>query len=82
VISVSDAVYRRRAKIAGTLAYEVEIEGVAVYERPDRPAQPEYLLRIRRRLAILEEDIDVALPKRVSRAWGRAYLMCSWPRKR
>jgi predicted nucleotidyltransferase len=33
VIPVRDAVYRRRAKIAGTLAYEAEIDGVAVYER-------------------------------------------------
>jgi uncharacterized protein len=33
VIPVRDAVYRRRAKIAGTLAYEAEIDGIAVYER-------------------------------------------------
>ncbi|MSP00568.1 MAG: nucleotidyltransferase domain-containing protein [Acetobacteraceae bacterium] len=33
VIPVRDAVYRRRAKIAGTLAYEAAIEGIAVYER-------------------------------------------------
>lgn len=33
VIPVREAVYSRRAKIAGTLAYEAEIEGVAVYER-------------------------------------------------
>jgi predicted nucleotidyltransferase len=33
IIPVSDAVYRRRAKIAGTLAYEAEIDGIAVYER-------------------------------------------------
>jgi predicted nucleotidyltransferase len=34
VIPVRDAVYHRRSKIAGTLAYEAEIDGVAVYERP------------------------------------------------
>jgi hypothetical protein len=33
VIPVRDAVYRRKAKIAGTLAYEAEIDGIAVYER-------------------------------------------------
>jgi predicted nucleotidyltransferase len=33
VVPVRDAVYRRRAKIAGTLAYEAEIDGIAVYER-------------------------------------------------
>jgi predicted nucleotidyltransferase len=33
VIPVRDAVYRRRAKIPGTLAYEAEIDGIAVYER-------------------------------------------------
>ena len=33
VIPVRDAVYLRRPKIAGTLAYEAEIEGIAVYER-------------------------------------------------
>lgn len=33
VIPVRQAVYRRRAKIAGTLAYEAEIDGIAVYER-------------------------------------------------
>jgi len=33
VIPVRDAVYRRRAKIADTLAYEAEIDGIAVYER-------------------------------------------------
>jgi len=33
VIPVREAVYRRRAKIAGTLAYEAEIDGIAVYER-------------------------------------------------
>lgn len=33
VIPVREAVYRKRAKIAGTLTYEVEIEGIAVYER-------------------------------------------------
>jgi predicted nucleotidyltransferase len=33
VIPVRDAVYRGRAKIAGTLAYEAEIDGIAVYER-------------------------------------------------
>src|SRR5580658_2770727 len=33
IIPVTDAVYRRRAKIAGTLAYEAEIDGVAVYAR-------------------------------------------------
>lgn len=33
VIPVRDAVYRRRAKIAGTLAYEAAIDGIAVYER-------------------------------------------------
>lgn len=33
VIPVRNAVYRRRAKIAGTLAYEAEIDGIAVYER-------------------------------------------------
>ena len=32
-IPVRDAVYRRRAKIAGTLAYEADIDGIAVYER-------------------------------------------------
>jgi predicted nucleotidyltransferase len=34
VIPVREAVYHRRAKIAGTLAYEAEIDGIAVYERP------------------------------------------------
>ena len=34
VIPVREAVYRRRARIAGTLAYEAEIDGIAVYERP------------------------------------------------
>jgi hypothetical protein len=33
VIPVREAVYRQRAKIAGTLAYEAEIDGIAVYER-------------------------------------------------
>ena len=33
VIPVRDAVYHRRARIAGTLAYEAEIDGIAVYER-------------------------------------------------
>jgi len=33
VIPVREAVYRRRSKIAGTLAYEAEIDGIAVYER-------------------------------------------------
>jgi len=33
VIPVRDAVYRRRARIVGTLAYEAEIDGIAVYER-------------------------------------------------
>jgi hypothetical protein len=33
VIPVREAVYRRRAKIAGTLAYEAEIDGIFVYER-------------------------------------------------
>jgi uncharacterized protein len=33
VIPVRDSVYQRRAKIAGTLAYEAEIDGIAVYER-------------------------------------------------
>lgn len=33
VVPVRDKVYRRRAKIAGTLAYEAEIDGIAVYER-------------------------------------------------
>jgi len=33
VVPVREAVYRRRAKIAGTLAYEAEIDGIAVYER-------------------------------------------------
>jgi predicted nucleotidyltransferase len=33
VIPVRDAVCQRRMKIAGTLAYEAEIDGIAVYER-------------------------------------------------
>jgi predicted nucleotidyltransferase len=33
IIPVRASVYRRRAKIAGTLAYEAEIDGIAVYER-------------------------------------------------
>lgn len=33
VIPVWDAVYRRRAKIAGTLAYDADIDGISVYER-------------------------------------------------
>ena len=33
VIPVREAVCRRRAKIAGTLAYEAEIDRVAIYER-------------------------------------------------
>jgi predicted nucleotidyltransferase len=33
VIPVREAVYRRRAKIVGTLAYEAEIDGISVYER-------------------------------------------------
>lgn len=33
VIPVREAVYQRRSKIAGTLAYEAEIDGIAVYEQ-------------------------------------------------
>ena len=33
VIPVREAAYQKRAKIAGTLAYEAAIEGVMVYER-------------------------------------------------
>lgn len=33
VIPVRDAVFRRRAKIAGTLAYEAARDGIEVYER-------------------------------------------------
>jgi predicted nucleotidyltransferase len=33
IIPVSDAAYQKRAKIAGTLAYEANIDGVMVYER-------------------------------------------------
>jgi hypothetical protein len=33
VIPVRDAVYRRRSKIAGTLAYEAALDGITVYER-------------------------------------------------
>ena len=33
VIPVRDAVYRRRGRIAGALAYEAEIDGIALYER-------------------------------------------------
>lgn len=33
VIPVRNAVYQRRAKIAGTLAYEAAMDGIAVYER-------------------------------------------------
>jgi predicted nucleotidyltransferase len=33
VVPVREAVYHRRAKIAGTLAFEAEIDGIAVYER-------------------------------------------------
>jgi len=33
VIPVSEAAYQKRAKIAGTLAYEAAIDGVMVYER-------------------------------------------------
>jgi hypothetical protein len=33
VIPVREAVYRRRARIAGTLAYEAEIDAISVYER-------------------------------------------------
>jgi predicted nucleotidyltransferase len=33
VIPVRESVYRRRARIAGTLAYEAEIDGISVYER-------------------------------------------------
>jgi len=33
VIPVRESVYSRRAKIAGTLAYEAEIDGISVYER-------------------------------------------------
>ncbi len=33
IIPVRDSIYRKRAKIAGTLAYEAEIDGIAVYER-------------------------------------------------
>lgn len=32
-IPVRDAVYRRRARIAGTLAYEATVDGIAVYEQ-------------------------------------------------
>ncbi len=39
VVPVREAVYRRRAKIAGTLAYEAEIDGISVYER-SRAADP------------------------------------------
>jgi predicted nucleotidyltransferase len=34
IVPVREAVYRRRASIPGTLAYEAEIDGVLVYERP------------------------------------------------
>jgi predicted nucleotidyltransferase len=34
VIPVRNFIYQRRAKIAGTLAYEAAIDGIAVYERP------------------------------------------------
>jgi predicted nucleotidyltransferase len=34
VIPVRENVYQRRTKIAGTLAYEAAIDGIAVYERP------------------------------------------------
>jgi hypothetical protein len=33
VIPVREAVYRRRAAIPGTLVYEADIDGIAVYER-------------------------------------------------
>lgn len=33
VIPVRDAACRRRARIAGTLAYEAEIDGIAVYQQ-------------------------------------------------
>ena len=33
VIPVREAAYRKRAKIAGALAYEAETDGVLVYER-------------------------------------------------
>jgi predicted nucleotidyltransferase len=33
VIPVRECIYRQKAKIAGTLAYEAEIDGIAVYER-------------------------------------------------
>jgi uncharacterized protein len=33
VVPVRDSIYRRRAKVVGTLAYEAEIDGIAVYER-------------------------------------------------
>jgi predicted nucleotidyltransferase len=33
VIPVREAVYQRRAKVVGTLAYEAETDGIAVYER-------------------------------------------------
>jgi len=33
VIPVRASVYHRRARIAGTLAYEADIDGIAVYER-------------------------------------------------
>jgi hypothetical protein len=33
VIPVRSDVYHRRAKIVCTLAYEAEIDGIAVYER-------------------------------------------------
>jgi predicted nucleotidyltransferase len=32
VILVRDCIYRQKAKIAGTFAYEAEIDGIAVYE--------------------------------------------------
>ncbi len=37
VIPVRASVYDRRAKIAGTLAYEAAIDGIAVYERGGSP---------------------------------------------
>lgn len=34
IVPVRESVYRRRASVPGTLAYEAEIDGVLVYERP------------------------------------------------
>jgi predicted nucleotidyltransferase len=33
VIPVRDSIYRQKARIVGTLAYEAEIDGIAVYDR-------------------------------------------------